>query len=159
AQHAARLGQNDSECLAMAGRALAAVDHDLDAAAAILDRALVLNPNSWFAWTYSGQVKTWLGEPELALERLARAARLDPLGRRNYRPLNQTAIAHFMAGRYDVAATWAARSLRVNRNWPAAWRMAAASAAMAGRIAEAEAAMARVRQLDPVLRLSNVQRV
>ena len=61
-----------------AGIALAFVVGDLDDGAALIDRALVLNPNLAWAWFFSGWVKVWLGEPEVAIEREARAMRLSP---------------------------------------------------------------------------------
>jgi tetratricopeptide (TPR) repeat protein len=69
---------------------------------------------------------------------------------------NGMAFAHFLAGRYDEAASWAERALRVQPNWVAAWRNAAASHALAGRLENARHAMARIRLLAPELRLSNL---
>jgi hypothetical protein len=37
------------------------------------DRALALNPNLAWAWLYSGWVNVWIGEPEIAIQRFARA--------------------------------------------------------------------------------------
>jgi len=49
-------------------------------AAALIDRALLLNPNLAFAWLFSGITKNLLGEPNIAITHFARAARLNPLG-------------------------------------------------------------------------------
>ena len=47
---------------------------------ALIDRALVLNPNLAAAWYASGTVRAFRGgEPDLAIEHLARAMRLSPL--------------------------------------------------------------------------------
>jgi hypothetical protein len=44
-----------------------------------MDRALLLNPNVAGAWAYSGWMKVFLGEPDLAIEHFSRAVRLNPL--------------------------------------------------------------------------------
>jgi adenylate cyclase len=46
---------------------------DVDNGAALIDRAVMLNPNLAWAWLFSGWVKVLLGEPKVAIERFARA--------------------------------------------------------------------------------------
>ena len=52
---------------------------DLDGGIALLDRALVLNPNLAAAWFLGGFLRVWRGEPDDAIEHFARAMRLSPL--------------------------------------------------------------------------------
>jgi TolB-like protein len=78
AQRAVELGKDDAFALAASGSAQAQFVRDLDVGAALIDRALVLNSNLAEAWLWGGWVKNWLGEPELAIERFARAMRLSP---------------------------------------------------------------------------------
>ena len=118
-----------------------------------------LNSNSAEAWTFGGWVKTWLGEPESAIERFARAMRLSPLDPSLLRMRSGTAFAHFLLGRYDEAASWAAMSLQDNPDFQAGLRIDAASNAMAGRPEQAHKAMARLRQLNPALRVSTLKDV
>jgi tetratricopeptide (TPR) repeat protein len=83
--------------------------------------------------------------------------RLSPLGRGIAGMQAAVAHAHFFAGRYDEASAWAGRLLR---EYPASHpglRIAAASNAAAGRTEEAKKAVARLRQLDPALRVSNLK--
>jgi adenylate cyclase len=133
AQRAVELGKDDAIALADSGWALAYVVRDLEAGAALIDRALVLNSNSAEAWLWGGWVKNFLGEPETALERFARAMRLSPLDPRMSGMRAGTAFAHFLLGRYDEAASWAAMALQDNPDHHAGLRIAAASNAMAGR--------------------------
>ncbi len=70
-----------------------------------------------------------------------------------------TAFAHFLAGRYDEASRWAIRALSEQPNYPAANRILAASDALAGHMREAREAMAHLRELDPSLRVSNLNEV
>jgi hypothetical protein len=68
-----------------------------------------------------------------------------------------TAFAHFFLGRNDEAASWAAMALQENPDVPFGLRIAAASNAMAGRPEQAHKAMARLRQLNPALRVSTLK--
>ena len=159
AQRAVELGKDDAIALADSEYALAYVVRDLEAGAALIDRALVLNSNSAEAWNWGGWVKNFLGEPETAIERFARALRLSPLGPRVTAMRGGTASAHFFLGRYDEAASWAAMALQDNPDFQPGLRVAAASNAMAGRPEQAHMAMARLRQLNPTLRICNLKDV
>src|SRR5262249_41064392 len=98
-------------------------------------------------------------EPEPALERFARAMRLNPLDPRMMSMRTGTAYAHFLLGRYDEAASWAAMALQDNPDYQPSLRIFAASNAMAGRPEQAHRAVARLRQLNPALRVSNLKNV
>jgi len=67
------------------------------------------------------------------------------------------AFAHFVAGRYDEASAWAERALQERANYLPAIRELAASRALMGRDSEAQAAMARLREIDSVMRVSTVK--
>jgi adenylate cyclase len=159
ARRTVELGRDDAAALAAAGFALAYIVGDLDDGAAFIDRALALNPNLAAAWLESGFVRVWLGEPDLAVEQLARAMRLSPLDPHIVRMQAATALAHFIAGRYDMASSWAGTALRAQPDNYTALRIAAASNALAGRLVQAQKALARLRQLDPALRVSNLRDV
>ena len=159
ARQAVELGKDDAIALAAGGNALVYVVRDLGVGAALIDRALVLNSNLAEAWFYGGWAKNWLGEPEAAIERFARAMRLSPLDPSLLRMPSGTAHAHFFLGRYDEAASWAAMALQDNPDYQPGLRIAAASNAMAGRPEQAHRAMARLRRLNPVLRVSNLKAV
>ena len=74
---------------------------DLDGGIALLDRALVLNPNLAAAWFLGGFLRIWHGEPDGAIEHFARAMRLSPLDPEMYRMQAGMAMAHLFAGRFD----------------------------------------------------------
>ena len=155
----AELGKDDALVLSFAASSLAYVVGELDEGVALVDRALVLNPNLARAWTFSGWARVWIGQPDVAIEHLARAMRLNPLDDTMYSMQTATAHAHFFAGRYDEASSWAAKALRERQDFLSAWHMAAASAALAGRTEEAKKACSRLRQLDPALRVSNLSKL
>jgi adenylate cyclase len=157
ARRTVELGRDDAAALAAAGLALAYVVGNLDDGAAFIDRALAINPNLAAAWRSSGSVRIWLGEPDLAIEHLARAMRLSPLDPLIANMEAETGYGHFFAGRYDAASSWAGMALRDRPDYINALRIAAASNALAGRLDQAQKALARWRQLDPALRLSNLR--
>jgi len=132
---------------------------DLGGGAALIDRAQGLNSNLAEAWFYGGWVKNYLGEPKLAIERFARAMRLSPLDPWVTGMRAGTAHAHFLLGRYDEAASWAAMALQDRPDFQPGLRIAAASNAMAGRPEQAHQAVARLRQLNPALRVSTLKAV
>jgi tetratricopeptide (TPR) repeat protein len=157
AHRAAELGRDDALALCTAGIALAYTVGDIEDGAALIDRALVLNPNLAWAWTFGGWAKVYLGEPDAAIEREARAMRLSPQDSHMFLAQTATAAAHFFAGRYGEALSWSEEALRENPTYMSAWRFLAASCAMIGRHEQARSAMARLRKLDPALRISNLK--
>jgi tetratricopeptide (TPR) repeat protein len=110
------------------------------------------------AWICGGWVKNWLGEPEVAIERFKRAMRLNPIDPHIEGVRGGIAHAYFFLGRYAEAASWAAMSLQYH-DFQAGLRIDAASNAMAGRLEQARNAMARLQQLNPGLRVSNLKNV
>jgi len=156
ARRAIDLGRDDAVALSYGGFVIGYVVGDLDDASAFVERALVLNSNLAAAWGFSGWIKACLGDPDTAIKHAALAMRLSPLDPRTFAWQYYTALAHFCAGRYDEAAVWAERALRDQPNIAPPMRIAAASHAQAGRLAEARRIMERLCQLDPTLRLSNV---
>ncbi len=157
ARRAAELGKDDALALCTAGFGLAFVVGDLDDGDAMIDRALALNPNLAWAWLFSGWAKVWLGEPEVAIERAARAMRLSPQDPFVGSMQGAIACAHFFAGRYAEAWSWAETAVRELPNYGFLTCVAAASAALGGRLAEADKAMARLRQLMPEFRISTLK--
>jgi TolB-like protein/class 3 adenylate cyclase/tetratricopeptide (TPR) repeat protein len=156
-RHAAQLGKDDAVALSRAGFALAFVVGDVDDAAELVDRALVLNPNLAAAWYFSGRVRVLQNQTELAIEHEAHAMRLSPLDPLIFLMQYGTALAHFVAGRYNEASTWGEKAIRQNQNFSPAVRLAAASSALAGRRADAQKLAARLRDVDPSLRVSNLK--
>ena len=156
ARRAAELGNDDAEALCFGGFALARVAGDLAGGAALLEKAVMLNPNLAAAWGFSGRVQVYLGQPELAVEHLARAMRLSPLDPEIYGVQGSAAYAHYFCGRYDEASVWAQRAMRENPGFLPVVAIAAASNAMVGRLSEARDAMRRLRQIAPALRISNL---
>jgi tetratricopeptide (TPR) repeat protein len=157
ARQAASLGRDDAVALCAAGFALVLVVGEVDDGAALIDRALLLNPNFAWAWLFSSLARVFRGEPEVAIEHAARAMRLSPQDPQFFGMQTATALAHFFAGQYEKALSWAEAALRIHPNFFTGICVAAASGALAGKPMDANKAMARLRQLDPALRISNLE--
>ena len=67
-----------------------------------------------------------------------------------------TGTAHFVAGHYDEALSWAKAAVREQPSFVLSQAIVAASAALAGQLSEAQKTMVRLRQLDPGLHISNL---
>jgi TolB-like protein len=156
ARRAVDLGADDAVALCMGGYALAFVAHDLDGGAALIERALSMNPNLAWAWHSSGWLRDFLGEPEAAIKHLEHGMRLSPLDPFVFRAYAGLACAHLLAGRYEESSLWAERALQRRPNLLVAIRESAASYALGGRLVEAQKAMAQLRHFDPELRISNL---
>ncbi len=159
ARRAVELGKDDAVALASAGFALADAVGDLKDGDALIEQALALSPNLAWAWLFSGYIKIYLGEPDAAIERVARAMRLSPQDPQFFSMQGAIACAHIVAGRYSEALSCAKTPMREHPDFLMANCIAATSAALAGQIEEARKAMVRLRQIDPGLRISNVKYV
>ena len=157
ARRAVELGRDDAVALTRGGHALAHLAGGLDGGIALLDRAVMLNPNLAAGWFLGGYLRVWNGEHDSAIEHFARAMRLSPRDPETYRMQAGMAMAHMLSGRFDVASSLADEASRDLPSFLLVVAIIAASHALAGRIDEARRAMDRLRQLDPSLRISNLR--
>ncbi len=156
ARQAVELDKGDAVALTRSGHALGHLAGDLPGGIALLDKALMLNPNLAAAWFLSAFLKLWHGETDAAVEHFTHAMRLSPLDPEMYRMQAGTAAAYLFMGRFDMASSWAEKAIRDLPSFLLAAAVLAASHAHAGRIAEAKCAMEHLRELDPTLHLSNI---
>jgi tetratricopeptide (TPR) repeat protein len=157
ARRAVELGRDDAAALARAGHVIAYVAGDLDSAVPAIDRALLLNPNLASAWNFAGWTRVLRGEPEAAIEYLARSMRLSPLDQLGYSAKGSTAHAHFFLGAHDDASAWADKAVQENPNYLIVNCIAAASHAFAGHQEKAAQAISRMLQIDPSLHVTKIR--
>jgi TolB-like protein/class 3 adenylate cyclase len=157
ARLAADRGRDDAIALCTAGAALIVVVGDLEDGVALLGRSLALNPNLSWAWHFSAIGKAFLGEHDVAIEQATRAMRLSPQDPQMFGMQIAIAWAHFFAGRYDEALSWAEAAVRGQSNFFMGLCVAATSAGLAGRLDEARKALTRVLEMNPALRMSNLR--
>jgi adenylate cyclase len=154
ARKAARLGKDDAFSLSWAAMGLALFTGELDEPVALTDRALALNPNLARSWNLSGWINIWRGEPDIAIEHLARAMRLSPLDFAFHAMETTTAFAHLRAERYDETVRWAEKALRHQPNSADALRAMVIACALAGDLDKARQAMQRLLQIMPTIRVA-----
>jgi TolB-like protein/class 3 adenylate cyclase len=156
ARRAAELGRDDAAVLSRAGYALARVAFEPDEGADLIERALMLNPHLASAWHFGGLLKAFRGEPEAAVEHLAHAMRLSPLDPSLYSMQTATALAHFVAGRYEESVFWAEKASRADPKFLPAIRIIATSAGNSGQLERAQKAAKRMLEIDPAFRVSRL---
>ena len=159
ARRAVELGHDDAFVLAAAGFVLADVVDNFTDGDALIDQALELNPNLAWAWLFSGWVKISLGQPDAGIERINHAIRLSPHDPHAFSMQCAIGSAHFIAGRYREALAWSEKAVRGKPDFVLHNCLAAASAALGGYPADAQKALARLRRVNPALRISNLQDV
>ena len=157
ARSVAQLARADAAALALAGLALADVGRDPEAGAAMVDRALLLNPNLSVVLIAGGWLRTWLGQTDVAIEHLSRAMRLSPLDPLMVALHSAVATSHFLADRHEEALTAATKALAEGPDYDPALRVLAASYASLGRQEQAKAVVAKLLSLDPQLSMSTLR--
>lgn len=156
ARRAVELGRDDAVALAASAHALAHLTHDFHSSIALLDRALVLDPNLAAGWYLGGFLRIWRGELDDAIERITAGMRLNPLGPDMHRMEVGTAMAHLLAGRTEDALFWAEKAARHMSDHALPISILAAIYARAGHGDKARLAVRQLCRLDPALRLSNL---
>jgi TolB-like protein/DNA-binding response OmpR family regulator len=150
ARRAVRNAGDDAATLGRAAYILAFFGEDIDAATALIDRSLQINPSFADGWRWSGWLRLWAGLPDVAIDHFERSSRLNPrapLGG----TLMATGVAHFFARRLEQARTILSLSLQQHPNWVPTNRFLAASYGHLGQLDEAKIIIERLRGLTPVV--------
>jgi adenylate cyclase len=158
ARRAIELDKDDPKVLALAGMALALFVGEVEEGAALLARAISLDPNLALARIWYGWVQLYLGDGDAAIEQFQIGLQMSPLDPRIFMAQRGMAAAHFLAGRYEEGSLWAKIAVQQNPNYVGAHRTLMACHAMAGRVEEARQAWAVARQLDPTQRIGRTSR-
>jgi Flp pilus assembly protein TadD len=130
------------------------LNHDLEKAISMFDRALTINPSAVSAWGWSTSAYAWLGKGTEAVRRSQKAIELSPFDPHMYSFTSIAAVAHMSEGTYDEAIHWCHRSLRENRMFTATYRILAASLALSGKVEEARGVVGQLLALEPDMTVS-----
>jgi adenylate cyclase len=156
ARDAIEAADDDPLTLCMAGMALAFFGLDHEGALMALMRALELHPNYATALCWIGWVQTLMGDHGAAVECCHRAMRISPRDQERYLFLGVLALAHLGAGRHAEAEAAARRSVQEHPKSIPAHRTLAVALVRLNRIDEARAAVARLLEINPSARISNM---
>ncbi|MBM6593886.1 adenylate/guanylate cyclase domain-containing protein [Microvirga pudoricolor] len=157
ARAAAELTSDDPLVLAMLSTARTIITRDFAAGALLIDRALALDPNSAWAWNRSGWLRTFIDEPETAIEHFERAIRLSPFDPMLFSSHAGIGDAHFVAERFPQAVEWLEKARIAHPR--AAWigRFLGAAYSHTGRHAEAQACVRDLLAANPALTVGAVR--
>ena len=146
AQRALKVAGDDAKVLARVANVLAYLGEDPEAAVALADRAIALDPGSSLAWHLSGVVQLRIGRLDLAIDHTERAMRLDPMSPERPLEIGFIGEARFQQGRFSEAIGLLREADR-HMDTPYSLAILAACLGQLGQIREAQAALARYRAL------------
>jgi TolB-like protein/Tfp pilus assembly protein PilF len=150
ARRALRVGGDDPDVLGHVAHVLGYFERDINPAIVLIDRALELNPSFAIGWIWSGWLRLWSGQADLAIEHFERSLRLNPRGRKAPASF-PIGVAHFFARRLDKAAAVLLLSMQENANWAPTYRFLASCYAHMGRLRDAQDIVNRLREITPLL--------
>ena len=119
-------------------------------------RAHEINPNDTFVLLMLVALEAYGGEPEQAIDHGMLFLRLNPRDTRLNLLYNALAGASIAAKRYDDAVRWAARAIHDMPGMPMPYLSLVVGYVGMGRIDEAKAAFARLRQIAPLFAQSRL---
>ena len=125
------------------------INKDMPSARLAYESALAANPNESLAWLYSATLNAWEDAGDEAVTAARAAQRLSPLDPLKYYYDSLSATAFLVAGDHPTAIELARQSLRLNRSHASTHRTLTIALEMAGRHAEAHAAVGELLGLDP----------
>ena len=149
ARRALDIAGDNPEVLAYAALVLASFGEDIGAMMALVDRALLLNPNYARGWAISGLLRVWAGQPDTAIEHENTALRLSPIA------VGPSFLivggAHFFSRRFDEALPKLLLGIQDDPGFPIAYHLLASCYAHMGRLDEARDVVKRLRAISSVV--------
>jgi DNA-binding SARP family transcriptional activator/TolB-like protein len=159
AVRAIRIDPENAEALGIYAHICAFLDKDFESAMHYFDRALRFNPNLAFVWALSAPTCCYIGQPDLALQRLDRyrdLAPADPLF-----PLWEYfyAVAYVFKGEYEKAVGIGRRAAKANPDFVNGYKPLIAALGHLGRREEASAYIEKLLALEPGFTVASFGRV
>jgi adenylate cyclase len=150
ARRAIRNAADDAATLGRAAYVLAYLGEDIDAATALIDRSLHINPSFADGWRWSGWLRLWAGSPDEAIDHFETSSRLNPRVRLGTILMGK-GVAHFFARRLDQARTMLLLALQHHPDWVPTNQFLAACCGHLGQLDEAKMIIERLRALTPLV--------
>jgi tetratricopeptide (TPR) repeat protein len=141
----------------LAGVILGLPGGDLKGGIGLISRAIELNPNSATALQAAALLHAYTGDTQLVISLLERSARLNPLNR-TVDFFIAYVISHFVAGQFEAAVDWAAKTLEYFPNYAPPLRYGAASLGLLGRVEEGRQLVQRLLGLVPDFTITRARR-
>jgi adenylate cyclase len=154
ARTAIDLGPDDAASLATAGFVIGLVAHDYTAAMRAIDGALALTGASATALWMGSTVHAHAGDVAKAIEYAERSLRITPFGRDSSFAYGGLAMAYTASGDFAAAVEAAGKAIQANPRFSLLHVLHAAALSRIDRVAEAQAAAARVQECEPDFTIS-----
>jgi adenylate cyclase len=148
------LDDSDPETLAWASVISAFMVGDCQIEIEMADRAVALNPNSYWAWSSRGWVYKIAGQHEEGLRSFERAIRMSPIDPGLHHAFVGMGYALIELRRFDEAIAVGKKAQRQSPSFSAAYYCLASAFAHLERDAEAREAAARLLEVDPKFTIS-----
>jgi DNA-binding SARP family transcriptional activator len=151
-QHALRaikLDPDNAEALGIYGHVCAFFNKNFDDALHFFDRALRLNPNLAFIWALSSATYSYIGQPDVALQRLERYRDLAPFDPYYSWFENFYTIAYIFKGEYEKVVAIGQRAVRVTPDFVNGYKPLIAALGHLGRRREAGPYVEKLLSLEP----------
>ena len=152
---AVEVGADDAYALSRAAYFFAYILKDVGTGDVIVDQAIAVFAE---AWRQRGYVSAFLGRHEAALEQSYHAMRLNPLDPEIHVLEQGLAASNFLLRRFEIALSWATKSLARQTNHAPALTIAMISYAMLGRIADAQKIQASMREVGADVTISQIRK-
>jgi adenylate cyclase len=150
ARQALRVGPDDPTVLTFVAFVLGYFGEDIDVAIGLMDHGLTLNPSFAAGWHWSGVLRIFAGQPDLAIQHFETCLRLSPRDRVAVY-LSSIGEARFFSRRFDEAAANLLASLERAPTFPVTYRVLASCYAHMGRLDEAGETVGRLRAITPAV--------
>lgn len=155
AEEAVRLDSEDPMVLTALGAAYS-IARRAAQASPLIEKALILNPNSAWTWQRSGWLKLYLGQFDTAIEHFDQSIRISPLDVLNFNAFFGIGCSHFGGFRYEEAVAWLDKSLAARPSAVFVYRVLASALAHLDRLDEARQAVNTFRGAFPEVTISRI---
>jgi adenylate cyclase len=150
ARRAIAVAPDDPSVLASSAGVLTYFSGDINAAIALIDRAVMLNPSSARAWNWRAWIMLGDGQPDTAIANFETSMRLTPRDRMGM-SLSGIGCAHFFARRFEDAIVKLAASIEELPSYTMTYRFLASAHAHIGRLDKAREVVGRLRAMTAVV--------
>jgi adenylate cyclase len=154
AEDALRNHRDDPSTLTYVANALSYLGFQHEKALGAVNRALALNPNSTRTLLTGGWIRTYVFDTTTAIEYFHRVIRLNPLDPEMGHVHSGLALAHFIAGQFEEALSFAQKSLIEAPYWLPSHILLIRCLVHFGRIEDAKSVAQRLLEKAPQFTVS-----
>lgn len=154
ADRAVALDQTDARALSVAGHVRAFLDHNIEEALRLHERALSLNPNLPLAWGFAALADCYAGQAARAITRVRHARRLSPFDPHGFFLDMALMLAQLLTGDYEAAVATGRQSLSLNPTLTSTYKIALSALGHLGREQEIAPLRRRLLELEPAFSIA-----